>query len=114
MSEKLRRQFACSKMMLPEHCTMLREQALAEYRAENNSVPETDEQLQEEQQYILEAARSKGKTVTIKILDSSGYKHYTGIPLRCDSARGRILIRTLAGYDLEVSAAEVISIMFAD
>jgi len=114
MSEKLRRQFACSKMMLPEHCAMLKEQAIAEYRAENNRVPETDEQLQEEQQYILEKARAGGRTVIIKTLDSSGYNHYAGTPLRCDSTRGRILIRTVADYDLEVSAAEVISIMLAD
>lgn len=113
MSEKLRRQFACSKMMLPEHCTMLREQALAEYRAENNRVPETDEQLQEEQQYILEDARCGEKTVIIKTADSSGYNHYAGIPLRCDSTRGIIYIRTLAGYNLEIAAAKVVNIMLA-
>lgn len=114
MSEKLRRQFACSKMMLPEHCTMLREQALAEYRAENNRVPETDDQLRAEQQYILEDARAGGKTVIIKTPGNSGYNHYAGTPLRYDSASGRILIRTVTGDGLEVPAAEVISIRLAD
>lgn len=114
MSKKLNHQFACSKMMLPEHWAMLREQTLAEYRAESSRVPETDEQLHEEQQYILEDARSGEKTVTIKTMGSGGYKYCTGIPLRCDAARGSIFIRTVAGQNLEVTAADVISIFPAD
>lgn len=100
--------------MLPEHCSMLREQALAEYRAENNRFPETDEQLREEQQYILDEARAGGKTVIIKTLNSNGCNHYMGIPLRCDSTGNKIIIRTETGPDLSISAAEVVSLTIAD
>ena len=108
MSKKICQQFACSKMMLPEHRTSLQKHSSAAEWAENHPSIILDEQLQEELQRTLECAREKSHEIKLTILNSSGYHTYRGVPLRLDPTSGTVYIGSGATRPQAISAAEII------
>jgi hypothetical protein len=111
MSKKLTQQFACSRMMLPEHCGNLRKHAAEKKRSEEQRRPLRDEQLQGEQQQILEQAFRGQKCLEINLLKTSGHSSYHGVPRRLDENAGTIIIDTGNGNLLTIRAAEVINLI---
>lgn len=112
MSEKIWRQFGCSKMMLPEHCTMLREQTAADEWTQNHPLPACDEQLQEEQQRTLEAALAEGRPVKVQTQVDQKIEQHIAIPVSCDFTAGRIMF-SASGRVFAIQAVDITSIDFA-
>lgn len=110
MSGKLFRQFCCSKMMLPEHCNLLKEHCASAEWNENHRRPDHDEQLQEELQQVLDEAMAERRPLNIKYLDESGYHIYSGVPRRCDPAAGKIFFSAVSGTVCIISASEIVEI----
>ncbi len=110
MSKKMTQQFLCSKMMLPEHCSGLRKYAEDKKWAENHRRPLLDEQFREELQQILELAMAEQQPLKFTVLDSGGYRAYSGIPLRSDPATGLIYLRSGSSRLQAVKASEVVGI----
>lgn len=110
MSKKIKQQFLCSKMMLPEHYSDLQKHTAGKQWAENHRRPHLDEQFQEELQQILEQALSEHKPLKIITLNNKGYRVYSGIPLRSDPTTGLILLDSGKCRPQRVKACEVISI----
>jgi len=108
VSKKLTQQFACSRMMLPEHCGSLRQHAKSLMRAEEQRWPLTDEQLQAEQQQLLEEALGHKLRVEFTLLDESGRSSLSGVPYRLDETAGMIYIDTGSGKPVKIRAASVI------
>lgn len=110
MSKKFNQQFACSRMMLPEHCGSLRQHAASLKRAEEQRRPLNDEQLQAEQQQLLEEALSHKLRIVFTLLDESGRSSLCGVPCRIDETAGTIYIDTGSGKLTKIRAASVIGI----
>jgi hypothetical protein len=110
MSKKFNQQFACSRMMLPEHCGSLREHAASLKRVEEQRRPLADEQLQAEQQQLLEAALSRKLKLEFTLLDESGRSSVCGVPYRVNETAGTIYINTGSGEPLKIRSAAVIGI----
>jgi len=110
MSKKFNQQFACSRMMLPEHCGSLRQHAASVKRAEEQRRPLTDEQLQAEQQQLLEEALGHKLRVEFTLLDESGRSTLSGVPYRLDETAGTIYIDTGSDKPVKIRAASVIGI----
>jgi hypothetical protein len=110
MIKKFNQQFACSRMMLPEHCGSLRQHAAAIKRAEEQRRPLADEQLQAEQQQLLEAALSRKLKLEFTLLDESGHSSVCGVPYRLDETAGTIYIDTGSVKPFKIKAAAVIVI----
>jgi len=110
LSKKFNQQFACSRMMLPEHCGSLREQAAAKIKAEEQRKPLIDEQLQEEQQQLLEQALRGRKRLRFEVLTRSGRVSFSGVPRRLDENAGMILIDTGSSKLEKISSAAVIKL----
>ncbi len=110
MSKKMSQQFACSRMMLPEHCGSLRRHAAVIERAEEQRRPLTDEQLQVEQQQLLEEALCHKLRLEFILLDEAGRSSISGVPRRLDETAGIIYIDTGSGKPVKLRAASVIGI----
>ena len=110
MSKKISQQFLCSKMMLPEHCAGLKEYAAGKQWAENHRRPDIDQQMHEELQRTLEQALVKQESLKITILNDSGYRTYSGIPVHSDPASGLICLQNGRNRPKTVKAAEVVRI----
>jgi hypothetical protein len=108
MSKKINRQFACSRMMLPEHSGTLEEHNSSAAWDETHRRPHLDEQRQEEMQQILARAILNRLKIKLIILNGSGYHTYCGVPLPGDSTAGKFFIDTGAARPLAVRAAEVV------
>ncbi len=108
MSKKFNQQFACSKMMLPEHRSSLQEQSVKTQCNETHRRPLFDEQRQEELQQILDQAIIKRQTLQCTILHSSGYQVYSGVPRRIDQTAGKIIFATGGLRTQAITAAEVV------
>ena len=91
MSKKIDRQFCCSKMMLPEHRSGLRDNAARNRLHEENNRPELDEQQRERLQQTFEQALAERQTLLVTIITKAGRKTFTGTPLRSDPASGIII-----------------------
>jgi hypothetical protein len=110
VSKKFNQQFACSRMMLPEHCGSLRKHAAAKIKAEEQRRPLIDEQLQEEQQQILEQALRGQKCLRFEVFTASGREHLSGVPRRLDENAGTILIDTGSNKLQMIRATAVIKL----
>ncbi len=110
MSKKINQQFACSRMMLPEHCDSLRQHTAAVQRAEEQGRPLTDEQLRAEQQRLLEEALYCKLRLKFTLLDETGRSSLSGLPCRVDETAGTIYIDTGSGKPVKIKAASVIGI----
>ncbi len=110
MSKKLTGQFLCSRMMLPEHCSGLQKHADQLDWDEAHRYPDLDEQRQEEMQQIFEQALAGQTALEITTLTSSGYRHYSGTPLRIDQACGLIYLRDKEGKLIKVFAREAVGL----
>jgi len=91
-NKKAGRQFACSKMMLPEHCENLQKHHARIEWEEAHRRNFLDEQEQWQMQCMLEEAVARGLALNITILDSNGYQHFRGVPLRFDPTSGEITL----------------------
>ena len=114
MSKKLTGQFLCSRMMLPEHCSGLQKYADQLDWDETHRHPELDEQRQEEMQQIFEQAMACRASLEITTLTGSGYRHYSGTPLRSDQAFGLIYLRGREGDLIKIKAREVVKLTRAE
>ncbi len=107
MSKKLNQQFSCSKMFLPEHRASLKQRNEKLQRDEDHRRPILDEQRQEELQQILEQAISNKQPLKLIALNDSGYRSYHGVPLRCDTAAGIIIIDSGSARPERLKAAAI-------
>jgi len=114
MSKKLTGQFLCSRMMLPEHCFGLQKHADQLDRGEAHRHPDLDEQRQEEMQQVFEQALACQAALDITTLTSSGYRHYSGTPLRSDQAFGLVYLRDREGKLIKIKAREVVGLTRAE
>ena len=107
MSIKAKNQFACSRMMLPEHCNEIGAHRAAVDQGEKCRRPLIDEQRSAELQQILEEAISTGLPLEITCLNESGYHTYGGKPLKTEDYSGLILVDGGAGRALKIKAADI-------
>lgn len=114
MSKKLTGQFLCSRMMLPEHCAGLQKHAGQLDWDEAHRFPELDEQRQEEMQQAFEQALAGKAALAITTLTSSGYRQYSGTPVRIDQVSGFIYLRDREGKLVKIKAREVVSLTRAE
>ncbi len=110
MSKKFNQQFACSKMMLPEHRGSLQEHKQKLEWKESNRRPFLDEQRHEELQQLLEQATFKRHELNFTVLYSNGYQIINGIPLYSDPATGLIFLDSGEHRPQIIRASEVIHI----
>ena len=110
MSKKLTGQFLCSRMMLPEHCSGLQKHADQLDWDEAHRHPELDEQRQEEMQQVFEQALAGHNALEITTLTSSGYRVYSGTPLRSDQAFGLVYLRDREGKLIRIKTREVVGL----
>ncbi len=110
MSKKLTQQFACSKMMLPEHRGSLQEKTTRSRRSEENSRPELDEQERERLQRIFEQALAGRKALKVTVLTGKGRDTFIGIPLRSDSASGKIAFSVGSSQSNLVRTVDIINL----
>lgn len=89
MSGKMRGQFACSRMMLPEQSRGLRRQAEA---LRIPPRPWLDEQRHEEMQYVLDRAIMERCVVLLTIWDEKGGEILRGRICRVDQAGGLLFL----------------------
>lgn len=110
MSKKFSQQFACSKMMLPEHCSSLKKCKARAHWEETHRPPHPDEQRQDELQQLLDRAIYRQQSLSFTILNAGGYQLITGIPLRTDTAAGFIYLDTGLYRLQKIRAAEIVGI----
>ncbi len=109
MSKKMSQQFACSKMMLPEHRGSLQEKAARNRRLEENSHPELDEQERQRLQMIFEQALTGRRALKVTVLTgNNGRDTFSGIPLRSDSTSGTIIFDPGSGQTRSVRAVDIL------
>jgi len=108
MSKKLNQQFACSKMMLPEHRGSLQEHNTQLRRDEKNSRPVLDEQQWERLQQIFESSLAEGRALKVTLINGTGRETFTGIPLSSDPTAGRITFSSGSGRPQAVKAADIV------
>ncbi len=114
MSKKINQQFACSKMMLPEHRGSLQEHCRQSSRAEESSRPDLDEQERERLQQIFEQALAGKRALQVTVFTGTGRESFTGIPLSSDCAGGRIYFSSGPGRPRSVRAADILLLEPAD
>ncbi len=107
MSKKLNQQFACSKMMLPEHRSSLQEHNDQLRRDEENSRPVLDEQQWERLQQIFEWALAERRALKVTVFNRAGREIFTGIPLSGDPTAGRITFSSGSDRPHPVNAADI-------
>ncbi len=110
MSKKISQQFACSKMMLPEHSRSLQEHSAAVYRAENQRRPILDEQKMEELQQVLAEALFRRAALKISIVDQSNCSIVHGVPLRYDGTDGTILLVGKSNSRRQIKVTDIFDI----
>jgi hypothetical protein len=109
MSKKMRHQFACSSMMLPEHRGSLdRRRREAEW-IEQHRRPLFDEQEQELFQQALQRSLRHGTPLLLTVLDNRGRRRLTGIVVKLEPWAGRLRLRTAAAVET-VLIDEVIAV----
>ncbi len=109
MSKKLRHQFACSSMMLPEHRGSLNRRRKELERREQHHRPLLDEQEQELFQQALQHSLQHGTPLTLTVLQSSGYRRLTGIVCKLEPWAGSLRLCTAAAAET-VLIAEVVAV----
>lgn len=95
---------------MPEHCSSLQEHTAVRQWTEDHRRPHLDEQFQEQLQQVLVQALANQQTLKITVLSSSGYRTYSGVPLRSDPATGLIYLHAGKGRPQTIKAAEVVGI----
>jgi hypothetical protein len=111
MSKKLRHQFACSSMMLPEHRGHLDRRRKDLKRREQQRRPLFDEQEQERFQQALQRSLQQGLPLTVTVLQSSGCRRLTGIVIKLEPWAGCLRLRTVTAAET-VLIDEVIAVEF--
>jgi len=114
MSKKINQQFACSKMMLPEHRGSLQEQSAAVKRADESSRPELDQQERERLQQIFEQALHVRRALRVTVFTETGREIFTGIPLRVDPAGGKIIFSSGSTGVRAIRTADIVHLELAD
>ncbi|MDW7740117.1 MAG: YolD-like family protein [Bacillota bacterium] len=110
MSKKMSQQFACSKMMLPEHRDNLLQHRRTEERTERCRQPAVDEQALAEQQQIFEEALHSRRSLRITIVTEEGCLTYTGLVRRCDFALRTLFLDTGFSKSQKISVSEIVGI----
>ncbi len=110
MSKKFNQQFACSKMMLPEHRGSLQEHKFRIEWEETNRCSLSDEQRHEELQQLLDLATLKQHLLAFTVLCGTGLQTINGVPMRSDPAAGFIYLDSGGGRPKKIRAADVIDI----
>ena len=110
MSKKIIRQFACSKMMLPEHRDSLQSLKIGARREEIYRRPFFDDQRQEELQQLLDRAILKQQALRFTILSAGGTETFTATPLRIEPSAGLLCLDNGSCRLHKVLASDVIDI----
>ncbi len=112
MSKKITHRFLCSKMMLPEHCSKLREYTAKNRWEKDHRRPDLDEQFQQELQQILTEACKTCKLLRVVLLEESGYRTITGVPRQTVPGSGIIYFDTGRSKMMPVSTEVIIKLDF--
>lgn len=100
MSKKLRHQFACSSMMLPEHRGSLNRRRKEMERREQHRRPLLDEQEQELFQQTLQRSLQESAPLTLTVLnENSGCRRLTGVVVKLEPWSGCLRLRTAAAAE---------------
>ena len=110
MSKKIARQFDCSRMMLPEHCSCLRQYTTG-LKKEENCPAEPDEQLLEERQNLLERALAEKIMLKITIIDDKERSTIAGIPAAIDQTGGTIVVAVEGSGRIRIRAAHIVGLV---
>lgn len=113
MSKKIRQQFSCSKMMLPEHSVHYATHKISTKKEELHRRPALDEQYQEQLQQNLSLAMMEQRLIRIKILNAEGFCTYSGIPRRINQVTGTIDLDDGGTAVKRIRASEVVSLDFS-
>lgn len=113
MSKKMRHQFACSKMMLPEHRGSLERHREEVEQNEKYSRPILEEQEQERFQRALQQAIENGAPLSLSVLNKNGFRRLTGIVIKLEPWAGRLRLHTGASVET-VFIAEVTGVEFGE
>ena len=97
-------------MMLPEHCSVLREHSAGLEREENCYLPAHDEQLLEECQQILEQALAGSLELSFTVVTSSGREIITGVPLRFEQLSAAIVIDRGGSTLQKIDIGDIVSL----
>lgn len=108
MNDKARRQFAGSKMMLPEHRESLQKHTDRLEWEEKHRLNPIDEQEQERLQQVLERAIMNKQNLNITIIADSGFHCFRGVPTCSNSTDGTITFDTGENRHRIIRAAEVV------
>lgn len=110
MSKKLKSQFICSSMMLPEHVTALND---AQRKAEDKelfNIPEIDEQQFELWDSLLWISKIEGKKLKINYIAERGPASIKGVILEMNQKTINI---NSGGSNSVISIKNIISIDYA-
>jgi hypothetical protein len=113
VSKKMRHQFACSSMMLPEHRGHLDRRRKEIERSEKYSRPLLDEQEQERFQQALQHSLEEGAPLTLTVLKHNSCRRLTGTIIRLEPWAGCLRLRTAAAVET-VLIDEVVGVEPAD
>ena len=107
MMKKMKSQFLCSSMMLPEHIGALKSHARKEFIKENYKFPQFDEQQLQEFDCLLKKSLQQGTILQVTCLSSTGFKATKGIVRK--AAGEKLILET--DYGLEaVLLKEVVEV----
>ena len=94
MTKKLKNQFLCSRMMLPEHVAALNKHNKEMKEKELFNIPEYDEQQLKLWEALLKSSMLEGLEVEINYLSSAGPVLISGIVLGMNLLRKTIRIKS--------------------
>jgi 3-methyladenine DNA glycosylase AlkC len=106
VNKKIRRQFACSRLMLPEHCSSLERHYKETEQSENCRRPLLDEQEQDRFQQILQRSLGQNAPLALTVLKENGFRHLTGTVIKLEPWAGCLRLRTDAAVET-VRIAEI-------
>ncbi len=109
MSKKLKNQFLCSSLMLPEHRAKLAEHCQKFSTAEKYRRPPLDDQRQEEFQLLLERSLRAGLELQITTLTSKGRLQFTGVIKEINTTNSCLKLDTADG-SLKLKSQKIIDI----
>ncbi|NLC11010.1 MAG: YolD-like family protein [Firmicutes bacterium] len=100
--KKMQNQFACSRIMLPEHVEALNKHAREVFVENSYKIPEFDEQQLEEFNILLQRSINQGLCLKITYLSPTGFKTLAGRLKK--ASEGYLFLET--GNDLKAMPAK--------
>ncbi len=109
MSKKVANQFACSRLILPEHRDQLRGHRQARRKEEEHRLPCLDQQQWEEFEALVKQSLEQGLTIMVTAVSKQGRYSATGQVIKVDPVIRRITLATRGGVQ-QVALPEIIGV----